>query len=75
MTALNEDDFSYFVLHLTHLATNRKLTVRYDAQGRFEPMEGFGADFPWEMHAQAIAAAAIRRDRRAYVVDFVDLFS
>ena len=71
---MNDVVDSYFVLHLTHLATRRKVSVGYDAQGRFEPLEGFGADFPWPMHEQAVVAAAIRRDRSAYVVDFVDLF-
>ena len=69
------DDFAdgYFVLHLTHLATRRKLSVGYDARGRLEPLDGFAADFPWRMHEQAVAAAALRRDRSAYVIDFVDL--
>ena len=46
------EDFaeSYFVLHLTHLATRRRVAVGYDAQGRFEPLEGFDADFHWPMH-------------------------
>jgi hypothetical protein len=65
---------SYFVLHLIHLATRRKVSVGYDAQVRFEPLEGFGGDFPWPMHEQAVVAAAIKRDKSAYVVDFVDLF-
>jgi hypothetical protein len=67
-------DDSYFVLHLIHLATRRKVSVGYDAQGRFQPLEGFGADFPWPMHEQAVVAASIRRDKTAYVVDFVDLY-
>ncbi len=71
---MDDADDSYFVLHLTHLATHRKLAVGYDARGRFEPLEGFGADFPWPMHEQAVAAAALRRDKSAYAVDFVDLF-